>query len=330
MTDLAPHLSTFLRQYLTEVRHFSRHTVQSYTDCFRLLVLYVAERMSCRPCKLKIEHFSATLVTDFLESLQTQRNNSVSTRNIRLAAIKSFFHYLECREPICLEISLQIQAIPQKRTDKPLIDWLDSNEMQAILDAPDTAAVFGLRDRAMLHLCYAAGLRVSELTTLTLDCFPNPRMETVRISGKGRRERELPLWKQTQDVLQSWLQVRPVPNHCFVFFNTKGHALSTDGFTYILNKHVATATQTCRSLSAKRITPHVLRHSSAMAVLHSTGDIRKVSLWLGHSSIKSTEAYLRTSPAEKLEILKATAPPSIKPGNFVGVEDDLMKLLNGG
>ena len=191
MTDLAPHLSTFLQHYLPNVRQFSRHTVQSYTDCFRLLVLYVSKRKKIRPVKLKIEHFSATMVTEFLETLETERNNTASTRNIRLAAIKSFFRYLEYREPGCLELALQIRAIPQKRTDKPLIDWLDANEMQALLDAPNTATVFGLRDRAMLYLCYAAALRASELLSLRLDSFTSPQMDTVRIMGKGRREREL-------------------------------------------------------------------------------------------------------------------------------------------
>ena len=140
--------------------------MQSYTECFRLLVVYAAEQVETRPCALKIEHFTATLVLAFLDSLENERGNGVSTRNNRLAAIKSFFRYLEYRVPECLDLALQVRAIPQKRADKPLIDWLDRTEMQAILDAPDTGTVAGLRDRAMMHLCFAAGLRVSELTGL--------------------------------------------------------------------------------------------------------------------------------------------------------------------
>jgi len=329
MTDLAPHLGTYLQQYLPNSRHFSPHTVQSYTDCFRLLVLYVSAQQNIRPCKLKIEHLSATVVMDFLEFLETERDNAVSTRNIRLAAIKSFFRYLEYREPGCLEIALQIQAIPQKRAKKPLIDWLDSHEMQAILDSPSTVCAFGLRDRAMLYLCYGAALRVSELVSLRMDNFPTQQMDVVRITGKGGRERELPLWEQTQSALQDWLQVRPVPNHCFVFFNTKGQALSSEGFAYILKQHVATATQSCQSLKSKHVTPHVLRHSAAIAVLRSTRDVRKVGLWLGHSDVKTTETYLRVNLAEKQEILSIMTPPSLKPGNFEGVSDKLMKLLGG-
>ena len=146
MTDLAPHLTAFLQEYLPNERRFSRHTVQGYTDCFRLLVLYAADEIKARPCVLKIEHFTVALLVAFLESLEKDRNNSVGTRNIRLAAIKSFFRYLEYRVPSCLGLALQVHAIPQKRADKPLIDWLDRSEMQAILDAPDTTTVPQERD----------------------------------------------------------------------------------------------------------------------------------------------------------------------------------------
>lgn len=182
---------------------------------------------------------------------------------------------------------------------------------------------------SMLHLCYAAGLRVSELTTLTLDGLSGPGLETVRIMGKGRRERELPLWKETRTILDQWLNVRPPVKSRHLFLNARGGAMSTDGFSYILKRHVATAAETVPSLRDKRVTPHSLRHSAAMAILHATGDIRKVSLWLGHATLASTEMYLHANPAEKLEILKATAPPSIRPGIFPGVSDSLMELLNG-
>ena len=329
MTHLAPHLTAFLQNHLPGERRLSRHTVQSYTECFRLLVLYVSESLQIRPCKLMIEHFTVAILIDFLEFLETNRRNSVGTRNARLAAIKAFFRYLEFRVPACLDLALQVRAIPHKRADKPMIDWLDQAEMQAILDAPDVRTVAGLRDRAMLHLCYAAGLRVSELTALTLDSLSPPQLESVRIVGKGRRERELPLWKETRTVLRDWLNVRPHVNHPYLFVNARGQAMSPDGFAYRLKLHVALATQVVPSLHGKRVTPHVIRHSIAMTILKATGDIRKVSLWLGHTSIRSTEAYLRASPAEKLEILKANTPPSIRPGAFPGAHDQLMQLLNG-
>ena len=134
MTDLAPHLSAFLQGYLSNERRCSRHTLQSYTECFRLLVLFAAEQRKIRPCKLKIEHFTVTLLLAFLESLEKDRNNSVGTRNVRLASIKSFFRYVEYRVPSCLEIALQVRSIPQKASEKPLINWLDRAEVQAVLD----------------------------------------------------------------------------------------------------------------------------------------------------------------------------------------------------
>ena len=327
MNKLAPHLTAFLQEHLPKERRFSRHTVQSYTECFRLLVLYTARQTKTRPCALTVEDLTVTRVLAFLESLEKDRNNSVATRNIRLAAIRSFFRYLEYRVPSCLDLALQIRAIPQKRTEKPLIDWLDRTEMQAILDAPDTSTTTGLRDRAMMHVCYGAGLRVSELTTLTLDSFTDPQLNSIRIMGKGRRERELPLWKETKSVLATWLDVRPAVNNRYLFLNARGRAMSPDGFAYILKKHVATATRTRPSLKDKRVTPHVIRHSTAMTILHATGDIRKISIWLGHADVKTTEVYLRASPAEKLGILAANAPPSIRPGTFTGVKDELLMAL---
>ena len=282
-----------------------------------------------RPCNLKIEHLTVALLLAFLETLERDRGNSVGTRNVRLAAIKSFFRYVEFRVPDCLELAMQVRAIPQKVADKPLIDWLEQTEMQAILGAPDPAKIDGLRDRAMLHLCHCAALRVSELTTLTLDSLSGPRLETIRIMGKGRRERELPLWRETRTVLNRWLDVRPAVANRYLFLNAQGRAMGTEGFAYLLRKHVATAAETVPSIKTKRVTPHVIRHSSAMAILHATKDIRKVSLWLGHANIRTTEMYVHASQAERLGILAAGTPPSVRPGTFPGVGDSLLEMLKG-
>ena len=182
-------------------------------------MLDTAEQCQVRPCQLQVEHLTAPRVVSFLERLQRQRGNSAATGNIRLAAIRSFFRYLEYRVPQCLDLALQIRAIPQKRTEKPLIDWLERSEIQALLDAPDPATTDGRRDRAMLHLCYAAGLRVAELTALTLDSLSYPALDRVRIVGKGRRERELPLWNTTKTALHQWLDVRPPVSHRCLFVN---------------------------------------------------------------------------------------------------------------
>ena len=171
--------------------------------------------------------------------------------------------------------------------------------------------------------------RVSELTGLTLDSLSGPQLEGIRILGKGRRDRELPLWKETKAVLNEWLDVRPPVNNRYLFLNARGRVMSPDGFAYILSQHVARAMLAVPSLKTKRVTPHVIRHSTAMTILHATGDVRKVSIWLGHADLKTTEVYLHASPAEKLEILAVNAPPSIRPGAFPGAKDSLMSILGG-
>ena len=229
--------------------------------------------------------------------------------------------------PGCLNLAKQVHAIPAKRFDKPLIDYLDRRELQALLDAPDIRTVTGLRDRAMLHLGYAAGLRVSELIALTTADLSRPSLDTIRVMGKGRRERVLPLWNETRSGLREWLRVRPQTSELALFLNARGSAISRHGFAHRLALHVATAKARVPSMAEKRITPHVLRHTCAMHTLEATGDIRKVALWLGHSSMRTTEMYLSVDPAEKLDVLAAGVPPQIQKGSFNGVTDKLMNIL---
>ena len=327
MTDLAIHISGFFREYLPRDRRTSRHTVDSYACCFTLLVRYAGERLGVRPAKLEIGDLTAPLILDFLDALEGERGNAVTTRNARLAAIKSFFRYLEYRVPACLDLACQIQAIPMKRADEPLIDYLDRDELQALLDAPGTNDASSVRDRAMLHVTYAAGLRVSELTGLLCSDVSQPGLDTIHVAGKGRRERVLPLWKETQSVLRDWLAIRPSGRDDHLFLNARGSAMSRHGFAHRLALHVAKAEREVPSLADKRISPHALRHSCAVHTLEATGDIRKVSLWLGHASIRSTEAYLRVDVLEKLEVLAAKLPPSIIKGSFRDATDRLLAIL---
>lgn len=327
MTALAPHLTRFLREHLPRERNASPHTVAGYANSFMLLVRFAAERLKRRPTDLTVEDLIPELVLGFLDHVEEIRGNSARTRNTRLAAIRTFFRYLEYRAPACLEQALRIRALPIKRTDTTLIDYLTKTEVQALLAVPNPRTVGGTRDRAMLHLTYAAGLRVAELLSLRLDDFPDRSLTTVRILGKGRRERVLPLWRETQTVLRAWLVVRPSAKAPELFLNRNRERMSRDGFAHRLAKHVAVAAQKQPSLAGKRVTPHVLRHSCAMHTLAATGDIRKVALWLGHASIQSTEAYLRADPDEKLAVLAAHAPPTIQPGKFRPPSDALLALL---
>jgi site-specific recombinase XerD len=243
-----------------------------------------------------------------------------------LAAIKTFFRFLEYRLPACLEQTRRIRAIPVKKTDEVIIGYLNREEIQALLDAPDPTCRHGLRDRAMFHLAYAGGLRVSELVGLRvadLTLHPQP---TIHVTGKGRRERVLPLWKETAVAVRDWLKVRGEPNSTALFLNARDEAMTRSGFEYILEKHIRTATTKQPSLTQKRVSPHRLRHSCAMHTLHATGDIRKVSLWLGHATLQSTEVYLRADPTEKLEAMASLVPPTLRRGRF-RPPDKLLTLL---
>ena len=327
MTAIAPHLSAFLREHLPKERRASPHTCEAYAHSFRLLVGFAARRFGVRPYRLEIEQLDPPLILAFLEHIEANRGNSARTRNARLAAINAFFRFLEYRLPSCLDQASRIHAIPMKKTDEALVGYLNRDELQALLDAPDPRTLSGIRDHAMLHLAFAAGLRVSELVGLRLDQLDLPMVCTVHVLGKGRRERVLPLWKETTTALKAWLARRPSTGDPTLFLNAVGHAMTRSGFEYILAEHVATAARAQPSIGKKRVTPHVLRHTCAMHTLQATRDVRKVSLWLGHASLQSTEIYLRADPTEKLQALAATTAPMFKPGRF-RTPDKLLAMLN--
>ena len=326
MTALSHHLSTFLRDHLPRERGASRHTCETYAYSYQLLLGFAAERLKIRPSRIEVEQLDADLILAFLEHLETSRGNSAKTRNARLAAIHSFFHYLEYRLPSCLDQIRRIHAIPRKRVDQALVRHLTRTEIQALLAAPDPRKRAGIRDRAMLHLAFAAGLRVSELVGLRLDQLEPRTLDSIHVLGKGRRERVLPLWKETTAAIRAWLAVRPQDGDRELFLNAAGRAMTRAGFEYILAKHVKTAAEQQSSLASKRVSPHTLRHSCAMHTLQSTGDIRKVALWLGHASIETTEMYLRADPTEKLDALASMELPALQRGRFTA-PDKLMVML---
>ena len=328
MTAIAPHIAAFLRDHLASQRGASPHTCETYAYSFCLLFEFASQRFKVSPSALGLEQIDAPLVTAFLEHLETARTNTSSSRNVRLAAIKSFFRFLEHREPAALDQIRRILAIPFKRTVCRLVPYLERAQMQAILDAPDPHTRDGIRDRAMLHIALAGGLRVSEIVGLRADDV-TLQPPSMLIKGKGRRERALPLWKESATALRAWLAVRgtvPVPE---IFVNAKGQQLTRWGLAFVLRKHVKAASQRCLSLRQKRVSPHVLRHTCAMVALQATHDIRKVSLWLGHSSTTTTEVYLRTDPTEKLEAIDTITPAHLRKGRF-RPPDKLIALLKAG
>ena len=330
MTPIAPLITGFLREHMPVEQGCSPHTCETYAHAFRLLFVFASKRLCIKPSQICIEQIDSTLILDFLAHLEQQRGNCAATRNGRLAAIKAFIRYVEFRVPSALAQARQIHAIPSKRHDQALVRHLTIDEVRAILNAPNTTTRLGIRDRAMLHLCFAGGLRVSELVGLPLENLSLLRIPSIRVLGKGRKERCLPLWKETAADIRAWLAIRgtvPVPE---LFVNAEGGAMSWAGFEYVLDKHVCTARTTCSSLGKRPLSPHQLRHSCALMMLQATRDIRKVALWLGHSDIRTTEIYLRIDPSEKLEAVEAVLPLGLRRGRFKAPDALIASLFEPG
>jgi len=308
-------------------RGASINTCDSYAYAFRLLLEYASECLEVRPSQLNLEQLDAPLILRFLKYLETTRRNGQNSRNTRLAAIKSFMHFLEYRVPSALEQIRCVLAIPAKKTDTRLVRHLSVEELQSILDAPSPSELDGIRDRAMLHLCFAAALRVSELVGLRLNDVNLQPQASVLVHGKGRRQRCLPLWKETTAALRAWLALRPATTSApELFLNARGQAMTRAGFEYILHKHVSIAKKRCPALAAKRVSPHVLRHTAALVTLQATKDLRKVSLWLGHANMQTTEIYTRVDPSVKLEVLESIVAPKLRSGRFKATDKLIASL----
>jgi len=329
MTPISSHIKAFLQQRLPIERGVSDNTCESYAYAFKLLFEYASNYLKVAPCNLNLEQLDAPLILNFLDHLETERGNGANSRNIRLAAIKSFMHFMEYRVPAALEQISRILAIPPKKSETRLVKHLTVEEMQAILDAPTPTTRDGIRDRAMLYLCFAGGLRVSELIGLRVNDLTLQPHASILVHGKGRRQRCLPLWKETASALRAWLAVRGTALVPELFFNARGEPMTRSGFEYILRKHACTAAISCPSLSPKNVSPHVLRHTCALTILQATKDLRKVSLWLGHVNMQTTEIYTRADPSVKLEALESVVPPKLRSGRFKAT-DELIASLQAG
>ena len=327
MTPLAPLITSFLRDYMPHQRGYSPQTCDTYAISFKLLLEYAAKQTATRPSRLSIEQLDAPLIVDFLAHIEQERGNGATTRNLRLAAIRTFMRYVEHQVPSALAQVGRIEAIPVKRCDQKLVRHLTMDEVRAILDAPDLSTRSGLRDRAMIHLCFAGGLRVSELVGVLLESVTLGRTPSVTVLGKGRKERCLPLWKETARDLRAWLSVRGTVRTPELFVNADGAAMTRSGFEYVLDKHARVAAEACPTLRGRTVSPHQLRHGGAVFMLQATRDIRKVALWLGHADIRTTEVYLRMDPSEKLEAVEAVVPPGLRRGRFKAPDALISSLL---
>lgn len=319
-------LESFFTDRLVRQRRASPHTIASYRDTFRLLLGFAERRLKKAPSALEFEDLDSPFIGAFLDHLEKDRGNSPRSRNVRLAAIHSFFRYAALYLPDRADLIGRIVALPNKRFEKPLVDFLSRTEMTALLAAPDRRTWAGRRDHALLLLAGQTGLRVSEIIKLrSSDVVFGPGAH-VKCYGKGRKERCTPLRKESVSVLRTWLRERGEDPGVPLFPNARGGSLTRDGIAYVLAKHVNVAKQKCGSLQRKRVSPHVLRHTAAMDLLEHGVDRSVIALWLGHESIETTTMYLTANLDMKERALAKTSPFGVR-GRRFRPDDKLLAFL---
>ena len=320
-------LQRFFTDRLMQLQQASQHTIASYRDTFRLLLAFAHQYLGKQPAMLLIEDLDVAFVASFLNHLERARGIGARSRNVRLAAIHSFFRYVALNEPMHAALTQRVLAIPSKRFVRRQIEYLTGTEIDALLDAPDLATWGGRRDYTLLLTDLKTGLRVSELISLRCEDAVLQSGAHVRCTGKGRKERCTPLRKEAVAALRAWLQERACGPSEPLFPNARGGWLSRDGVEYLLAKHVATARQKCPTLQRKRITAHVLRHSFAMDLLQHGVDRAVIALWLGHESVDTTQMYLHADMRMKERALAKTSPTNDKRPARYRPPDHLLAFL---
>lgn len=315
-TDFPSLLERYFRDYLRQQRNASPETITSYRDTFRLFLQFSQQRFRKAPATLTLADLDAPQILAFFDALESQRHNCVRSRNLRLAALRSFLRYAASQDPTALASITSALAIPVKRFDRGPVSYAAREEMTALLNAPDRATWSGHRDGVMLATMYNTGARVSEITKLNVEDLQFGPTTTLRIHGKGRKERVVPLWKSTRRQLRGWLGRICVTAGSPLFPNRRGERLTRTGVRSRLAAALAVARQTCPSLRNRRVTPHHLRHSTGMHLLQSGVDITVIALWLGHESTATTHMYVEADLAMKKRAIEKIAMPDGKRGKF--------------
>lgn len=327
MSALAPTLQAFFTERLITQRRASPHTIVSYRNTMRLLLEFAQKRLRTPAAQLDLGQLDAGLISAFLEHLEQDRENTVGTRNARLAAIRSLYRFASLRHPEHAALIARVLAIPPKRHDRTLITHLTDSEIDALLSAPDQSTWIGRRDRALFALAIETGLRVSELTGLRCGDTHLGTAAHIACHGKGRKDRITPLTKPTVAVLRSWLAERSGLPADPLFPTSRGAPLTRDAVARRLTKHRLSAACVCPTLRAKNVTPHVLRHTAAMRLLHAGVDTAVIAIWLGHESVETTQTYLHADLAIKERALARTTPSTITPGRYKPT-DTLLAFLD--
>jgi integrase/recombinase XerD len=324
---IAPHLQAFFADYLSQQKRLSPQTIVSCRDTFRLLLTFVRDHIGIEPSAVRIADVDAPAVLRFLDYLEQQRGNSVRSRNIRLSAIRSFFRLVALRDPDSIGIATRVLAIPIKRGDKKIVGYLTRPEIQALIAAPDRSKWTGRRDHALLLTLYNSGARVSEIITLKRAQVSFGASTFVQLIGKGRKERVIPLWSETAQVLKTWFRELGETVDRPAFPNARGKPMSRHGVDYLLQQAVQRATYSCPSLATRTLSPHVVRHTTAMHLLQAGVDIATIALWLGHESIETTHMYLEADLAMKEKALSKLEPIESEWRRFQA-DDPLLAFLS--
>ena len=328
MTAIAPTLQSFFTERLARQRQASPATMASYRNTFRLLLQFVQQRTGKPPSLLDWDNLGVEVISAFLDHLEHDRRNSPRSRNTRLAAVRSLFRYAALRHPEHAQLIQQVLAIPQKRYDKTTVPFLEPDEVEALLAAPDPDRWEGRRDHALIAVAVQTGLRLAELTGITRGDIQLGVGAHIRCTGKGRKERCVPLTASTAMTLRIWLLERGGARDDPLFPTRTGRRLSEDAVEARIATHKAVAAQHCPSLATKRLTPHTLRHTCAMTLLRAGVDVSVIALWLGHADIRSTQAYLHADLTIKERALARTTPATSKPGRY-HPPDSLLAFLEG-
>lgn len=324
--DFAALLQRFFSDRLLAQRRASPHTVAAYGNAFRLLLRFAAKRLGRAPSRLGLSDLDPAFVGEFLDHLERGRGNSARTRNARLAALHAFFRYVALEDPTHALQCQRILAIPSKRFERGIVEFLAEQEIDALLQAPDPATWIGRRDRTLLLLAIQTGLRVSELIALRREDVAFGTGAHVRCMGKGRKLRCTPLRRETAQALAAWLRERqPEPDNP-VFPSSRGGRMSDDAVERLVTKHAASARNRCPSLANKNVTPHTLRHTAAMQLLQRGVDRSVIALWLGHESIETTQMYLHADLRLKEKALDRTTSARLSAGRY-RPKDPLLNFL---
>jgi integrase/recombinase XerD len=316
MSLLAPTMQAFFTERLITQRDSSPHTVASYRDTFRLLLDFASQRTGKQPYRLDVDDLDAPLIGSFLNHLEHERGNTPRTRNNRLAAIHAFCRYAALRHPEHLATLGRVIAIPTKRYEQNTVNYLDLDEIKALLKAPDRSSWLGRRDHALMLLAILTGVRVTELVTLTVGHVSLATGAHIKVTGKGRKRRTITLTPEAVAVLRGWLKERQGQPEDPVFPTRRGTPLSRDAVELLVAKHAHAGATYCQSLANKRVTPHTLRHTNAMLLRAGNIDIATIALWLGHESTKTTRIYEHADPKLKEQAVARITPLGVKPGRY--------------